>query len=346
MTRLLQAMAGAEHGGAEAFFERLALALERAGVEQRAVIRRNPRRAGLLRAGGLAVTELAFGGLLDFSTRPGLRRAIADFRPQVVLTWMNRATRMCPISGPGSDGFVHVGRLGGYYDLRNYRHCHHLIGNTQDICRWIVAQGWSGERVHYVPNFVSEDVAEPMPRARLATPAGMPLALTLGRLHPNKGFDVLIRALASLPALHLWIAGEGPLEAELKALAEQSGVAGRVRFLGWRDDVPALFAAADLFICPSRHEPLGNVVIEAWAQGLPVIAAAAQGPRELIEDECNGLLVPIDDSAALAAAVNRLLGDPAAAAALGARGRRAYESRFTESAVVARYLDFLAKVSG
>jgi len=346
MTRLLQAMAGAEHGGAEGFFERLALALERAGIEQRLVIRTNAKRAGLLRAGGLEVTELPFGGLLDFSTRSGFRRAVAEFRPQAVLTWMNRATNLCPSTDQSGTPFVHVGRLGGYYDLKYYRQCRHLIGNTQDICRWIVEQGWSADRVHYVPNFVGEEAAEPLIRAEFATPTGVPLALALGRLHPNKAFDVLLQAMPAVPALHLWIAGEGPLRAELEALARRLGIAERVRFLGWRDDVPALFAAADLFICPSRHEPLGNVVIEAWAQALPVIATAAQGPRQLIEDGTDGMLVPIDDAAALAAAIGRLLSEPGLADGLAARGRGAYEARFTEAAVVARYLDFLAKVTG
>jgi len=344
MTRLLQAMAGAEHGGAEGFFERLALALERAGIEQRLVIRRNAKRAGLLRAGGVEVVELPFGGLFDLFTRPRFRRVVEDFRPQVVLTWMSRATRLCPPSRPGN--FVHVGRLGGYYDLKYYRGCDHLIGNTRDICDWILGQGWAAERVHYVPNFVGEEVAEPVARATFDTPKGVPLALALGRLHPNKAFDVALAALAAVPDLHLWIAGEGPLRAELETLARTLGVADRVRFLGWRDDTPALFAAADLFLCPSRHEPLGNVVIEAWAQSLPVIAAASQGPRQLIDDGTDGLLVPIDDAAAMAAAIRRLLAEPHRAEALAGQGRRAFEARFTEAAVVARYLDFLAKVTG
>ena len=135
--RLLQAMAGAEHGGAEAFFERLALALQKAGaVEQKVVIRANARRAAHLRAGGVDVAELPFGGALDLRTRLGFRWAVRRFQPQVVLTWMNRATRFCP-RGP----FVHVGRLGGYYDLKYYRRCGHLIGNTPDIRDWILGQG-------------------------------------------------------------------------------------------------------------------------------------------------------------------------------------------------------------
>jgi Glycosyltransferase len=340
MTRLLQAMAGAERGGAEAFFERLAPALHRAGIEQRVLIRTNPRRARLLRDGGVDVTELPFGGLLDIATHRGFRRAVAEFKPDVVLTWMNRAGRFCP-----KGDFVRVGRLGGYYDLKYHRRCHHLIGNTQDICDWIVGQGWDEERVHHLPNFVAETTAPAVSRKTFSTPEGVPLILALGRLHENKAFDVLIKALAQVPEAYVWLAGEGPLRAGLELLASRLGVISRMRFLGWREDVAGLFAAADVFVCPSRHEPLGNVVIEAWAQGLPVVATASEGPTQLIEDGIDGLLVPLDDPAALAAALRRLEEDRSLAAQIAAAGRQAYEEQFTEAAVVARYMDFLAKVT-
>lgn len=339
MTKLLQAMAGAEHGGAEAFFERLAVALNPV-VEQRVLIRANAHRATRLRAAGVKVTELPFGGFLDMTTRFGFRKAASAFRPQVVLTWMNRATGFCP-----KGDFVHVGRLGGYYDLKYYRHCDHLIGNTPDIRDWIVAQGWPEERAHYVPNFVAEAKAAPAPRAPFSTPEGAPLLLALGRLHRNKAFDVVIRALHALPEAYLWIAGEGPQRGELEALASHLGVLPRVRFLGWRDDIAALFAAADLFVCPSRHEPLGNVVIEAWAQGKPVVACASQGPSQLIGDGTDGLLVAVDDDVALAAAIRRALSDTDLAARLGAAGRAAFEASFTEAAVVAAYRAFFDKVT-
>jgi glycosyltransferase involved in cell wall biosynthesis len=341
MTRLLQAMAGAEHGGAEAFFERLALALQRAGIDQHVLIRRNRHRAALLREGGVTVTELPFGGALDMMTHWGFRRAVAGFKPTIALTWMNRATRFCP-RGP----FVHVGRLGGYYDLKYYQRCGHLIGNTPDIRNWVIAQGWPPANAHYVPNFVSADKAPPVSRKTYSTPPQAPLIFALGRLHANKAFDVLLKALVDVPGAYLWIAGDGPLLGELERLASHLGVMPRVRFLGWRDDVAALHAAADLFVCPSRHEPLGNVVIEAWAQSKPVVACASQGPSQLIKDSKTGLLTPVDNIPALASAMRRLLADPAYAAQLGAGGRAAFEAQFTEAAVVARYLEFFRQVAG
>src|ERR1700740_1862114 len=92
--RLLQAMAGAQHGGAETFFLRLATALQRAGELQRVLIRGNPARTQVLRNNGVAVPELAFGGAFDLASRLGFRREIAAWRPNIVLTWMSRATRL------------------------------------------------------------------------------------------------------------------------------------------------------------------------------------------------------------------------------------------------------------
>ena len=341
MTRLLQAMAGAPQGGAEAFFERLAPALARAGIEQHLAIRRNPDRAARLRGQGLAVSELRFGGRLDFTTGSGLARLAKEFRPDVILAWMNRAARLLP-RGP----YVRVGRLGGYYDLKYYRRCDHLIANTRDLCSWIKQEGWPAEQVHYLPNFAADPgLVRPLPRAEFDTPAGVPLLLALGRLHPNKGFDLLLQALTYVDEAVLWLAGEGPLRAELAALAERLGVASRVRFLGWRDDTARLLASADLFVCPSRHEPLGNVVIEAWASARPVVAAAAQGPLELIRPGETGLLTPLEDPASLAAAILALINDPSRATRLARAGRAAFEAQFTEAAVVERYRAFLAKVT-
>lgn len=338
--RLLQAMAGADHGGAEGFFERLAVALQRSGeIEQHALIRTNPRRAALLAQGGVATTQLSFGGMFDISTSWGFKRAIKAHRPQVVLTWMNRATGFCP-----KGDFVHVARLGGYYDLKYYRACDHLIGNTPHIRDWLIEQGWPAERAHYVPNFADDAKAEPLARAQFSTPPAAKLVVALGRLHENKAFDVLLKAAASVPDCYVWIGGEGPKRAELDSLASHLGVKPRVRFLGWRDDVAALLAAADLFVCPSRHEPLGNVVLEAWAQAVPVVAAAAQGPSQLITNGQDGLLVPVDDAPAMAASMRRLLEDCDSAREMGQAGRRAFEAQFTESAVVRAYMEFFAKV--
>ncbi len=338
--RVLQAMAGAEHGGAELFFERLVVALHRAGIQQHVLLRQNAERGRKLREAGLNPVELPFGGRFDFRTKPAFKREIERFQPHVVLTWMNRATSFCP----KAEGFVHVARLGGYYDLKYYRGCDHLVGNTHDIVDYLVNNGWPAERAHYLPNFVNAEQAPPAPRKPNYTPDTVPLIFALGRLHENKGFDVLLKAVARLSDCYLWIAGDGPLRQALEDQAQALGIKPRVRFLGWREDVAALYAAADLFVCPSRHEPLGNVVIEAWAHDRPVIATASQGPATLIRDGDNGLLTPVDDVIALADAIKRTLRDKDLRGRLAAAGRAAYEAEFTEAQVVAQYRDFFRQV--
>ncbi|MGB9647408.1 MAG: glycosyltransferase [Stellaceae bacterium] len=343
--RVLQAIAGAAHGGAEIFFTRLAAALQRAGEPQRVLIRRNSHRAQSLRAAGVGVGELAFGGIFDLATRFAFGREISAWRPDIVLTWMSRATRLCP-----RGDFVHVARLGGYYDLKYYRRCDHLIGNTRAIIDYAIAKGWPRERIVYLPNFVPDSATAASAAGSVPACGRAPLALALGRLHPNKGFDLLLEALAATREVNLWIAGDGPLRPRLERLATRLGITGRVQFLGWREDVPRLLATADLLVCPSLHEPLGNVVIEAWSAGLPVVATASDGPAALIEDGESGILVPLPGARgggpqALADAIERVCADPALRAKLRKAGRRSYEAEFTESIVVAGYRSFFDQVT-
>jgi len=340
--RILQALAGTPHGGAEIFFERLTSALAaHEDIQQEILIRHNSERAARLRGCQLKVTELPFSGPFDLITRRGFRSAIRQFAPQVVLTWMNRATRFCP---QPYGRFVHVGRLGGYYDLKYYRHCDHLIGNTRGIKDYLEAEGWPAERAHYVPNFVPAKKVEPVSRATLVTEEGAPLLLALGRLHDNKAFDVLLMALADVPNAILWIAGEGPNGVLLQQLADSLGIASRVRFLGWREDTAALLAAADVLVCPSRVEPLGNVILEAWAQRVPVVASSAAGPSALIQDQVTGMLVPIDDPGGLARALVQMIDDPAFADAMAAAGYETFEAEYSEAVVTGLYIEFLNEV--
>ncbi|HEY7609886.1 MAG TPA: glycosyltransferase [Alphaproteobacteria bacterium] len=342
--RLLAAMAGAKHGGAEAFFERLVLAFQRAGVEQRAVIRAEPARAQRLSDAGIKVRELAFGGWFDFRTRPALSRIIAEFRPAVTLSFMSRAADAMPAPW-GKVPYVHIGRLGGYYDLKYFGTCQHLVANTAEIARYIRDHGWPAERVHYVPNFVDGSNTDPEDRAAHDTPADAPLLLALGRFHANKGFDTLLKALVDLPDTYLWLAGDGPEEKNLRALAHELDVLPRTRFLAWRTETAPLFAAADAVVVPSRKEPLGNVVIEAWARAKPVVASLSEGPRQLIEAGKNGLLVPIDDAKALAYALRHVIDETPLKRKFGEAGYESYRRSFTEEAVVRQYLELFARVA-
>jgi len=334
-------MAGARNGGAELFYERMTIALA-AGHDVLPVIRAEPGRAARLTAAGLAPAQFSFGGKLDFLTRPAVAKALRSFKPDLAIAWMSRAAAKLP-----QGSWVTAGRLGGYYNLKYFRACRHLIGNTRGITSWIEGQGWPASRVHYLPNFVDDFAgAAPLDRAALGVPAGAPLILALGRLHQVKGFDVLIRAAALLPEVHVLIAGEGPERDSLQALIASLNVQDRVKLLGWRTDTGPLLKTADLFVSSSRHEPLGNMVLEAFSAARPVLAAAAEGPSEIIANSADGVLVPIDDAPALADAARTMLNEPALAARLARAGRLRFKNEFSETNVIAAWNVFLQKVSG
>ncbi len=338
--RVVQAMAGAATGGAEGFFMRLVPALHESGMEQAAIIRHHPQRARMLHEAGVKTRELRFGGPLDLASRRAYRQAIREARPDIVMTWMNRASSLCP------DGeFIQVGRLGGFYDLKYYSRCHHLVGNTQGIVNYIVGQGWPVDCAHHISNFVETAYAVPVKRNTLDTPEGAPVMLALGRLHPNKAFDVLIEAMTNLPDVWLWLAGDGPLADPLQAHAKDRGVADRIRFLGWCDDVGTLLAAADVLVCPSRYEPLGNAILEGWVRQVPVVAAASQGPLELIVDGETGLLAPVEDARALARRVAQILEDKQAAQTMTLRAHDAYQRGFSRDIIVGQYRALFEEVT-
>ena len=329
--KVAHVMAGAEQGGAELFYERLVAACAAAGDEVLPVIRGEPGRAA--RLAYLSPVQLPFGGLLDLRTRPVLGATLRRFDPAVVVAWMGRAARFAP-----RGRWVLAGRLGGTYDLGRFRRCDHLIANTAGLVRWICGQGWPAARVHHLPNFVP-DLAGTAP----ATPGlPRPWVLAMGRLHRNKAFDVLVRAMRRLSGIHLLLAGEGPERSALESLARAEGVAHRVHMPGWRADGAALLAACDAVAVPSRHEPLGNVVVEGWSAGKPVVAADAAGPRELIQPGEDGLLVPREDPEALATAIGLVIEAPAFARRLGDAGRARWAAEFAPGTVIGQWRAGLA----
>ena len=338
-------MAGGEVGGAEEFFVRLAIALHERGIAQTVISRPNDKRGPRLADTGIELVELSFGGFFDNKTVPSLAAEIDRTEPDIVLSWMNRASDLTgrAVRKANSSPLL-IGRQGGYYDLKYYSGCDHLIGNTPGIVNYLVGEGWAQDRAHYVPNFVSAVPSTPVPRSDLNVPEGCTLMLAAGRLHRNKAFDVLLAAVKRAEGIYLLLAGDGVDGKALERLAHKLGVADRVRFLGWRTDIPNLMATADMLVCPSRIEPLGNVVIEAWARNLPVIAAASEGPGWLIEDGTDGLLAPVDDVDLLGEAITRLASDTQLASRLVAAGRRRFETDFTEDAVVAKFLALFEKV--
>ena len=181
----------------------------------------------------------------------------------------------------------------------------------------------------------------PVNRADLDTPAHAPVILTLARLHESKALDVLLDALPDLPGVYVWMAGEGPLRGVLEQMAQDNGVADRVRFLGWRSDRAGLLEAADICVFCSRYEPFGTVFVQAWGAAYAGdCVGCGRGPRQFVRDGEDGLMVPRDDADALVQAVRRLLEDEVLQDQLTTRGYQRYRNEFTKEKTVESYLGF------
>lgn len=341
--KILHALAGGAFGGAETFSTELILALAKAGADQLVLTRPHPERLARFDAGGVPWRVFGFGRIEGaLRGRRLIARLIAEYRPDVAQSWMSRAASMMPRTPVPT-----LGWMGGYYDPKRFTACDHIVTCTEDIRRFVLETGWPAERVHYINTFALLEESAPVGRADFGLADDAVVLLSLSRLHEKKGLDVLLRALAGLDGrFALLIAGEGELRAELETLAARLGVAERVRFLGWRTDRKALLALADICVLPSRYEPFGTVVVEAWQTGTPIVAARATGPANSIRHGVDGLLCDIDDAAGLAAQIAACAADPALRAAMGEAGRENVLRTYNEAAVAEKFLALYERIAG
>lgn len=334
--KIIHVMAGRHSGGAETYSTDVMLSLHKAGIEQIVVMPRSALRFDELQKAGLTMAP----EILDYRFAPlqrfFLKRLIRREKPNIIHTWMRRAASLVPanIRQPV------IGWFGGYYDPRHFERCTHFVGVTKDIVAHMVRNDVDADRAFFIPTFPDIAAMPPIDRNTLATPKDVKVFLTLSRLHPKKGLDTFLKALATMPDCYGWMAGDGPLQKELETLATKLGIMERVRFLGWRTDRAALLRSADVCVLPSRYEPFGTVILEAWAAGTPLVACKSAGPAAHVDDGMNGLLVEIDDVEGLANAMHRATNDEALRQKLIAQGFAAYIKDYTRESVTQQWVRF------
>jgi glycosyltransferase involved in cell wall biosynthesis len=220
-----------------------------------------------------------------------------------------------------------------------------VIANSQATADTFVAAGGRAP-VHVIPNGFDPAIFDAVSEAdatairRQWNPEDHPVAAVFGRLSRWKGQDVLIRAAERVPGLSVWIVGEAlftaddrEYAAELKEMAAAAG--GRIRFLGFRDDVFAIMRAADIIVHSSvAPEPFGRVVVEGMFSKKPVIAARDGGPLEIVENEVTGYLVPPSDDETMARRIRQLAESPTLREDMGQRGRKRAEHLYALPAVL------------
>jgi glycosyltransferase involved in cell wall biosynthesis len=326
LTAILHAMLGKGLGGLEQVF------LDYQPILEAYAARDGGVATGVVRADGKVAAQQA-GRVPPLATMPAYtdwdpvtlgaaRKIVRASAPDLILSHGQRPARLMARVAPAKTVLaicVHKPAFDVETSSPHFGRTHYVCVGRH-LADLALERGVPAQRVHFVPNAVKPPTALAAP----FTESRPPRIVAAGRLHPKKGFDVLIAALALLrdqdQAFDCEIAGEGDERAKLEELIAQHGLGDRVRLVGWRD-ASAFLATGDVFAFPSYQEGFPLVLLEAMAVGLPAVSSAIPGPVEMIADGVDGALVPPGDPDALAWALAGVIAAPQKARALGAAAR-------------------------
>lgn len=266
-----------------------------------------------------------FNGLFSISSWIAVWKYVRHTKPDVVFThlWFTntimrvvcRCARVRNILSFEHNIYDTV-KSGRMYMLDRFLQswCRKIIAVSSAVKTSLISHGIDADRIEVVNNGIDISKYNVVDKNRNSGEKKQFMFVSVGRLIPQKGMDVLLEAFTRLPGdlifqSILQIVGQGKEEGELKKYVEKKGISDRVQFLGIRNDIPALLASADAFVLSSRYEGLGIVVLEAMAAGLPIIITDFEAGKDMITHEANGLVVPREDPEALAKAMQKLMDD-------------------------------------
>lgn len=338
--RIITVLRSLKSGGAERHALQLMRGLRERGYE---ALYAGPMAGWLgqqLQADGFDGIDLPLRGLIDMPSIWRLARYARSVKTDLIHGHLTRgayyAGYAARLAGLPNVATAHSDNAGKHFGRAD-----RIIAVSQAVADFLQRCGYDPQRIRMVHHGIA-DIAATLPadirartRASLGLPEDLPCLLMAARIVPAKGHDTALRALATLKQRDwtLLLAGDhlGDLGPQMQALASELGIADRVRFLGLREDVPALLAASDLLLAPSRREALSLTLLEASACRLPIVASRVGGIGEVVEDGASGVLVPPDEPEALAAALSGLLDSPSRCQAMGACARQRFETCFTEN---------------
>lgn len=302
------------------------------------------------------------GILKNLQRRNRLRRAIRAAEPDVILSFCDR-TNVLTLMASASLGipvvvsersdprFHPIGRGWNWLRRRYYPRAASLVALTAASAE--AMQDWHPKPAAVIPSAIdiSQTVSDRTPNARATDEeaGGRKVVLGVGRLAWEKGFDRLIAAFAKVASRHpdwdLRIVGEGPMRDSLQRQISASGLQKRAALLGWQQDVDACYRQADLFVLSSRYEGFPSALLEAMAAGLPCVAVDCEsGPREIIQSDNDGVLVPAEPATALSDELDRLMNDRKFRMRLGRSASQTVQ-RFGWNAMVDGYERLLAEAA-
>jgi glycosyltransferase involved in cell wall biosynthesis len=342
----LQLIGSKSFGGAERWFQRYSLALARMGHPTELGVRKDSDLDGE-HWSQLFHYALLMRTVWDPISRHQVSRLVKRLQPQIVQTYMGRATRLTHL--PAMSETIHVARLGGYYKLDGYRHAHAWIGNTKGICDYLLQAGFPGHHIFHIYNFTELPQLRPAPeglKSLLGIPDEAWVLMTPGRFVSFKGHRYLLDGLARLPEIlagrPIWqvIVGDGPLKEDLRRQAKQAGIAHRIVWTGWQLDPDPYYRLADLVVFPSTYaEPFGNVIIEAWGHAKPLITSASMGASEIVQHAQDGLMFECENPQSLAENIQRALSDHELRKEMAQTGHRRAMKEFAREPVMQTYVE-------
>ncbi len=302
----------------------------------------------------------------DMGVLPQLRRVVSEHHPDILETrnvkshffvrWLRLNRRYPWVAwNHGYTATSWLDRLYTQMDRWSLRGVYRMVTVCRPFADKLVSLGVPREKITILHNAVKPFVF-PAPeqveqlRRSLALGEGEAVVLSVGRLSFEKGHADLLRAGAALaaipeaPPFRIVIVGEGPERDTLQRLASQLGIDQQVTLAGFQRDTKPYYAVATAVAVPSHSEGSPNVVLEAMAAGLPIVANAVGGVPEILEQSVTGLMVPAHNPESMAQALQRILADPELRSRLGAAARARALSEYTPRAYTRRLVDFYRKL--
>lgn len=313
---------------------------------------------------GIPLTVIGKRWKLDPQSFFRLKETIAKLRPDLVHAWMFAANTYgyAAARAGGVEKFV-VGqrcvdpwksRLQLMIDRALAKRCSCVVVNSEGVRDFYTKHGTPADRVRVIPNGVSLPEPPATSRSQLLAELGLPddtrLIGLVCRLWPQKRVKDAIWAADLLKVVrddvHLLILGDGPQRDRLRRFRDQCEIRDRVHFLGERGDVPRILPHFDVLWSTSGYEGQSNVILEAMAAGVPVVASDIPGTRELVVHESSGILVPVGDRACFARRTQQLFGNPSLATRLSETARQRVQDEFSVAKMVERHVQLYREVLG